>query len=250
MALQLQKGNPIGINPKWPRVVFFGDSQTQQAYNNNGWLSQISDSLIRKCDVQNRGFSGYNTRWCRIVLPRLFPKSSLDDIAAFYILLGSNDASTRDAAMHVPVAEYHDNLSAMVTYLLENGVEKEKIALISPPPWNDAAWFKTCHIRGIPLERCEEDIQDYIPACQAAAKSTGVEYIDLYNVMTSQPNLTAFLSDGLHFSSLGAKLVFDTLWPSVKKKTKNLPVLAPLWSEIDPLNPECTIFVCKNIADN
>ena len=51
----------------WPRVVLIGDSLTQQGGRvNGGWVARIAEALERKCDVVNRGFSGYTTRTIRV----------------------------------------------------------------------------------------------------------------------------------------------------------------------------------------
>lgn len=63
-----------------------------------------------------RGYSGYNTRMCRPLLPTLFPtEQSLEGCQLFTIFLGANDAST--AEQHVPVEEYTENLIWMVKYV-------------------------------------------------------------------------------------------------------------------------------------
>lgn len=52
--------------------------------------------LIRKCDVMNRGFSGYNSRWAKIVLPRLISSQNSADnskIKAVTVFFGANDSS-------------------------------------------------------------------------------------------------------------------------------------------------------------
>lgn len=51
---------------------------------------------FRKCDVLNRGFSGYNTRWAKIILPRLVRKGSgLDSPVAVTIFFGANDSALK-----------------------------------------------------------------------------------------------------------------------------------------------------------
>lgn len=49
---------------------------------------------FRKCDVVNRGLSGYNSRWAKIVLPRLIgSQSAADNIAAVTVFFGANDCA-------------------------------------------------------------------------------------------------------------------------------------------------------------
>lgn len=50
----------------------------------------------RKCDVLNRGLSGYNTRWAKIVLPRLIGKDSkTENTVAVTIFFGANDSALK-----------------------------------------------------------------------------------------------------------------------------------------------------------
>ena len=66
----------------------------------------------------NRGFSGYNTRWNKIVLPRLVPEDMVPEIAAIVIFLGTNDANTEaNPQQRVPADEYKQNLIDMIKYL-------------------------------------------------------------------------------------------------------------------------------------
>ena len=56
----------------WPRVLLFGDSLTQYAFGTDGgWAAMLAEKLQRKADVVNRGFSGYNSRWCRVILDQV-----------------------------------------------------------------------------------------------------------------------------------------------------------------------------------
>lgn len=51
--------------------------------------------ILRKCDVVNRGLSGYNSRWAKIILPRLIncPNTADTKIAAVTVFFGANDCS-------------------------------------------------------------------------------------------------------------------------------------------------------------
>lgn len=57
---------------------------------------------FRKCDVLNRGFSGYNTRWAKIILPRLIRKgNALDSPVAVTIFFGANDSALKGKGVFV-----------------------------------------------------------------------------------------------------------------------------------------------------
>ena len=44
-------------------IVLLGDSITQLAWSPYGFGAHLQDVYQRRCDVLNRGYSGYNTRW-------------------------------------------------------------------------------------------------------------------------------------------------------------------------------------------
>ncbi|KAG8538945.1 hypothetical protein GDO81_003288 [Engystomops pustulosus] len=136
----------------WPRILLFGDSITQFSFEANGWGLGLAEKLVRKCDVLNRGLSGYNSRWAKHVLPKLIPDSThAENMAAVTIFFGANDSSLKDLnpQQHVPLEEYADNLRSMVQYLKSVNIQQEKIVLITPPPVLEPAWEKRCNLIGI-----------------------------------------------------------------------------------------------------
>ncbi|GFY56746.1 isoamyl acetate-hydrolyzing esterase 1 homolog [Trichonephila inaurata madagascariensis] len=113
------------MNLKWPKIVLFGDSQVQHSFGPNGfWGALLADRFQRVCDVIPRGFSGYTSRSCRIILPRIFYPENISNVEAFVIVLGTNDSSGKEDApeYHVSLQEYAENLDAMINYLQVNVV--------------------------------------------------------------------------------------------------------------------------------
>ena len=112
----------------WPRVILIGDSLTQFGFSTDGcWTSMLADALQRKCDVINRGFSGYNSRNVKNILPQ-FGDDLLRDpenVSAITVFLGANDAN--DPAVvragtpnqNVPLPEYEQNLNWILNFLEE-----------------------------------------------------------------------------------------------------------------------------------
>ena len=68
----------------------------------------------------NRGYSGYNVRWCRHLLPQLVTKDIAKGTAAVTVFLGANDSNDFEPnpQQHVPLAEYREGLTVMVEHLL------------------------------------------------------------------------------------------------------------------------------------
>uniref|UniRef100_A0A8C0W7F5 Isoamyl acetate-hydrolyzing esterase 1 homolog n=1 Tax=Castor canadensis TaxID=51338 RepID=A0A8C0W7F5_CASCN len=149
--MALPEALACGRSVHWPRVVLFGDSITQFSFQKGGWGASLADSLVRKCDVLNRGFSGYNTRWAKIILPRLIRMgSSLDSPVAVTIFFGANDSALKaeNPKQHIPLAEYVSNLKSMVRYLRSVGIPQDRVILITPPPLCESAWEEECLIQG------------------------------------------------------------------------------------------------------
>ena len=67
----------------------------------------------------SRGFSGYNTRWCKLILPKLISAEDASSTQLVTIFLGANDSvdSVICKKQHVPLDEYKQNLKDMVEYL-------------------------------------------------------------------------------------------------------------------------------------
>ncbi|XP_075779632.1 isoamyl acetate-hydrolyzing esterase 1 homolog isoform X1 [Pelodiscus sinensis] len=229
----------------WPRVVLLGDSITEFSFQDNGWGVLLAQKLVRKCDVLNRGLSGYNTRWANIILPRLISKSSdAENTIAVTIFFGANDSALKDVNpnQHIPLKEYADNLKSMVRYLKSLGITEDKIILITPPPVYEPAWEKECIAKGDKLNRFNSATGEYAKTCVQAARDCGTEVLDLWTLMQkNNQDFSSYLSDGLHLSVVGNNFLAAQLWPLLEKKISALPILLPYWRDVDPLNPEVSL---------
>ena len=63
------------------------------------------------------------------------------------------------------------------------------------------------------------------------AKARGCRHIDLWQTMMSTDNYSKYLSDGLHLSDEGNKLLGKCLEPHVRELTQHLPVMLPQWRD-------------------
>ncbi|XP_072545748.1 isoamyl acetate-hydrolyzing esterase 1 homolog [Salminus brasiliensis] len=230
----------------WPQVVLFGDSITQFSFQVNGWGSEIANSLARKCDVVNRGLSGYNTRWAKVVLPRILSASNPDrPVAAVTVFFGANDCSLQDKnpQQHVPCEEYTENLKDMVKYLASAGVSNDKVIFITPPPLHEASWEKECILKGSTLNRLNSVAGQYAQACVQTASQCGVDVLDLWSLMQKDgQDYTVYLSDGLHLSAKGNQFVAEHLWRLLESRVAHLPLILPYWADVDAKNPENSLL--------
>ena len=116
------------------RLMLLGDSITQLSFDNGGWGTKIADQFQRRLDVLNRGFSGYNTAWIECVLPQILPSTLPLD--AVTVLLGTNDSGMKEVnpEQHIPLEAFESNLRGICELLLNAGVPREGLLLVSPPP--------------------------------------------------------------------------------------------------------------------
>ncbi|XP_067099577.1 isoamyl acetate-hydrolyzing esterase 1 homolog [Osmerus mordax] len=234
-------------NILWPQVILFGDSITQYSFSSSGWGSDIANKLARKCDVVNRGLSGYNSRWGKIILPRIISgdRGPHNKIAAVTIFFGANDCALADKnpKQHVPLQEYSDNLKEIARHLVSVGVTADKVIFITPPPLNEAAWQKECELAGSPLNRLNSVAGQYAQACVQAAGQCGADILDLWTLMQKDgQDFTEFLSDGLHLSLKGNQFVAEQLWKVLERRVVDLPFILPYWGDVDPEHPEASLL--------
>jgi lysophospholipase L1-like esterase len=95
------------------RVVFFGDSITQHGFNVDikGWVAQLAHWWTRRIDVVNRGFSGYNSRWGKLIVEDVVNRENPDFV---FIFFGANDAVDESVLQHVPLQEYEENMREII----------------------------------------------------------------------------------------------------------------------------------------
>lgn len=240
---------------KWPKIILFGDSLTQHSFEpeNGLWGALLADRLQRICDVIPRGFSGYNTRMCKILLPRIFNKENIQGVILFIICLGANDCCDAESPtqQHVPLEEYVQNLYQMIEYLKSIGLSKHQILLITPPPYHHETYQEYCISvgRSIPI-RSNEMVEKYAAECYSLGISSGLDVVHLFREMSKDQNWSRFLIDGLHFSHTGAVFVYTQIWPHVARRTEKLKIIGPIWTEFDKNDPEATLLQSQPALEN
>ena len=146
-------------------------------------MSLLANKFSRKADVVNRGFSGYNVRMLKSVLPFIATKSNLEGVVALVIFIGANDANYVDIKpdQAVPIEEYDNVLGDIINEFLDAGVEREKIVLISPPPVNASKWLEVLQ-RSHGKEnwpkspKSQELTKQYADRCGSVAKRSGCRF--------------------------------------------------------------------------
>jgi len=189
---------------------------------------------MRRADVLNRGYGGYNTRWALEALPHIFKGQEARPPLLVVVFFGANDASlaAHNERQHIPLQEYHDNLIGIAQELRALW-PKVRLLFVGPPPVAEAqrlAYAKERYAekaRGV-LERTEEAAGEYAAACERAAQKVGIPSLSLWGAMRqARPDgsWSEFLRDGLHLSRRGDEFVAKAVLGAIEQHYPELSVV-------------------------
>lgn len=229
----------IGQRVQYPRIYLFGDSLTQLGHSAQGcWGSIVANTFQRKCDVVLRGFSGYNTRAAKHLLRRVFGPENASGVAAFVVLLGTNDAAEPQdgGRTHVPLAEYESNLYELLDYIKSCGVPDSKVVLVTPPPLDEERWKAHTGRKGRPTRRLETT-RKYAERCLRVGRQRGITTVDSFTSLMKESNWPSFFAEGLHFSTVGSQKFAQLLMPALVRAVGNASQMFPDFKNLDPSDP-------------
>ncbi|KAL9236819.1 hypothetical protein vseg_011445 [Gypsophila vaccaria] len=229
-----------------PKIYLFGDSITEASFSDGGWGASLANHFSRTADILVRGYSGYNTRWAVKALNKVFAaKDEGAPPVAVTVFFGANDACLHDrygAFQHVPLDEYKKNLRSIYSFF-KSRWQSATIIFITPPPIDEAARLLNPYCDnpcGLP-ERTNEAASAYAKACIDVATECGTAVVDIWTKMQEFADWkNSCLSDGLHLTQTGNRIVFEEVVAKLKEAglcLEKLPVDLPLFSDIDPNDP-------------
>ena len=223
----------------WPTILLIGDSLTQQGYSTSGkWVALLADLFQRKCDIINRGFSGYTTRSIKSFVPSIVSEELVRSNVATIIYLGANDSNLKDlnALQHVPLEEYKSNLQKIVNVVCTKGIPLSKILLVPPPPCNEEMWRKTLEQKtnGVVARspKNNKHTRLYFDACLEIAGQLNCRKLTNANEYWDSLNSAENFCDGLHFSEQGSAKVFEFVSKELMDMTEKLPMILPDWKDL------------------
>ena len=182
----------------YPKLYLIGDSLTQRAVPASYWAQELQERYIRKCDIINRGFSGYTSRMLVQMLPEILQQETFNStINIAVILIGSNDSVLPELDKRaVPVEEYGTNLNNLI------GLCKQKfstVVIVTLPPQDEVRWDEHSRTtKNIPGCLSNEHASHYADKCLEVAEKNSIECIDLYHNMMRTPDWKElFFCDGI-----------------------------------------------------
>jgi lysophospholipase L1-like esterase len=253
----------IKMATPYPQVVLFGDSLFQACTDlQDGFAFQaaLQSHCIRRYDVVNRGFSGYNSSQALKALPDIFPASppSGATIKYFIVLLGANDAALQTVVedQHVDLKDYAANLKQIITHPHITS-HRPKVLLVTPPPLDEIRVKVLDMEKGFQSAKRQAKISaEYAEAARTVAGEVhGVVLIDLWAALmdaalSKTPGFDAssgmlgdpatgergylehLLPDGLHLSGEAYQIFFDAVAPHIEPRAPNLSLdgyIFPEW---------------------
>lgn len=225
------------------KIILLGDSITEESFDQThlGWGAGFASLYSRSADVLNRGFSGYNTRWIKAMIPNILSEfqNNPSQVIITTLLLGSNDCASASSFQHVPLAEYRDNLTSIVIQLLQFNPNME-VLLITPPPIDHNSINPNWDIRSA--------VKDYAITAAAVATERRIISVDLWKGPHAMDD--SDLRDGLHPNAAGNTAILANILAAIKESLPQyLPEVLynyPPWSDLANVDPNQRINLVSN----
>lgn len=240
------------------RLLLFGDSLIEWSDKNPdfSFTGRLLDAYTRKLDILKRGFYGYNSRWGLPVFRQILELEAQapGKIRLACIFLGTNDSL--NTFEHVPLQEYKLNLAAMVNLSLEHEI---RVIIVGPTLHDQKLALQHFGTGGDQPFTSSQKTREYADAAWEVALDHKLPFLDLWYLLQKDggwssaellhgtPDLSEYLSDGIHFTARTYKVFYDALLALIKREYPELhpdsiPFHLPSWDKIDQENFEKSIL--------
>jgi len=228
-------------------ILLFGDSLTEGGWVEGGFAQLLAVAYNRKLDVINRGLGGYNSEWGLTAFKYIFAsrdkQHSLPVVRLLTIWLGANDAAPSGDKQHVSYDQYLENIHTMASMIRSPTSPyyspRTRIILLTPPPVNPSQSPQG-------LNRTPEHARKYADGVKSIGEELDLPVVDVWSLFwgkagEQEEGLMPLLSDGLHLTKEGYKVVFDGLMDTIRSSypeltPEKLPYILPYWDHLDPDN--------------
>ena len=183
-------------------ILLIGDSLTQFASGENGWVNKLTKWYYGKALVLNKGFGGYTSKMIVDIMPKII--FNIRNLKFCTILLGTNDCYNPKTGL-ISVDKYRINIISIIQSV-RNINPNAIIFLITPP-----------------ISKINNNIINYANVVRhICVHLKNIELIDLYidNAITTND-----LTDGIHFNANANNKLFEKIKNKINSKYQ---YLAPL----------------------
>ncbi|KAJ1560794.1 isoamyl acetate-hydrolyzing esterase, partial [Nowakowskiella sp. JEL0078] len=219
----------------------------------SGWCAILQEAYVRRVDIINHGYGGYNSEWARPIFPHILTAFCKQPPSLITIFFGANDSVTEvNKKNHVPIPRYIANITNLIETATKTFPES-RIIVISPPPIKsdqrpEPIWEPYV------VDRFNNVIKNYHYACCKAAasfsKNVNVEVIDTWEMLLGagyeamleeeiDRQLVGYLTDGLHFAKTANEKLAEKILDVIRLRFPELvpdeitPTFPVFW-EVDP----------------
>lgn len=220
-------------------IMLLGDSLTQRSGMPGGLAQRLADDYLRRLDVLNRGFGGYQTEWAIPVFKEIFPMQDgrLPKVQLLIIWLGANDAAVPPSPQHIPHDKYQKNLETLVEMVRSPTSAYyspcTRIILITPPPVNTHVWR---------AHRDFKTTESYAQTTKKVGEGLQIPVADVWTMIweacgKEERALDKYLDDGLHLNAAGYEIVHQAVMRIIEEKYPDihpdkLKFVFPWWVEL------------------
>ncbi|KAH6676646.1 SGNH hydrolase-type esterase domain-containing protein, partial [Halenospora varia] len=220
---------------------------TQGSYNQASGFAlgaELQTAYVRRLDVINRGFSGYNTDNALTVLDKILPTPQQARIKFLTVWFGANDCARAKKPLdqNVPIERFRSNLKAIVTHPAVVA-HAPNIIFLTQPPIEETMLTDTAHQLGWDTTKVSQvaDSQKYANVVKEVGQEEGIVVVDVWSKFMELAGwqegailpgakeggkndiLSSLLSDGLHLTSKGYKVIFEELLETLKANWPEYP---------------------------
>lgn len=261
------------------KFILFGDSITQyssQVLDGFSLQAALQDKYIRKLDIINRGFSGYNSKHATLILPKLLDaelNGDRDNVKLMTIFFGTNDAfEGNNDIQPVSLENYSRNINTLVELALKNNIRP----IVIGPTFHDSRLAKKglTSMESVTREATNNERNyQYNNAARQVAEAHNVAFVDLWDIFRESQDWTKeqlfaakednehweigslleqLVHDGVHFTGKAYRLMFAGIMDAIEKHYPELlpnkmPMKLADWKVIDPSDLN-TIFTTTSYS--
>jgi lysophospholipase L1-like esterase len=235
-----------------------------------GWSDLLTLYFMRRLQIINRGYAGYNTDWALQygVIPSTHTTNNKVELTTLWF--GANDAISPDKPQHVPLGKFSKNLIEIIHRILKFS---KRLIILTPPPidrdkyekWKQSSWFvatnpssssstSTSSMMVVPNDRSNELVKPYIDEIikivqeqqQQQFSPQVLQVINVFNLFNQQQSqlLGSLVSDGLHLSAKGEMLIFQTIIETLQQTWPEMIVFPdPITKNYSNSGSKCEHFI-------